>query len=430
MEDTLWFEYVSVLESYTSSAIDTNSNDKDSVVNKLERLKSLTCRDEYRSAIPVSILSALLHIVQHEKCAEVLLPCLGVLRNCYGKNWDVAPTTWSSILTTTLDSIKNNVSPELPRDEDAAIIRLSLQFVGNLLNNRPSVSALIWSHLQTSFETLLTHRDEKISLYSSFVLYGILRISPDIRGEVTEVKWSCLLARLIDFSRQELNNEFAQFSIQLYFQHHDLIAKVYHQQPLTSKLILLNQMLEFVPSNDFDVLNWQFISQLFVEKSGVILRTCESNAEDLEALEVVYLVELLAKGSSEDPCRTQLLKKDQLDIMAIGMLKSMHSLGKSGSNYFSTAKDYFEPVEEHPCLGLKANLVRLLANLCYRNRAVQDVLRTEDVMATLLECSNLDPRNVLIKEWSVLAIRNVCENNQLNQELIKSYQRLGVANTV
>ena len=172
MEDTVWFDYVSVLECYTSSVINTNSNDKDSVVNKLERLKSLACRDKYRytfrqllsecqlndflflsrSSIPVSILSALLYIVQHERCAEVLLPCLKVLRNCYGKNWDVAPTTWSSILTTTLDSIKNNVSLELPRDEDAAIIRLSFQFVGNLLNNRPSVSALIWSNLQSSFE--------------------------------------------------------------------------------------------------------------------------------------------------------------------------------------------------------------------------------------------------------------------------------------
>ena len=83
-------------------------------------------------------------------------------------------------------------------------------------------------------------------------------------------------------------------------------------------------------------------------------------------------------------------------------------------------------MEQHPCLDLKANLVSLLGNLCYRNRAVQDVLRTEDVFDTLLECSNLDPRNVLIKERSVLAFRNVCENNQLNQELIESYKRLGV----
>ena len=108
------------------------------------------------------------------------------------------------------------------------------------------------------------------------------------------------------------------------------------------------------------------------------------------------------------------------------MLKSIHLLGKSGSNYFSTVKDYFAPLEDHPALNLRNHLVRLLGNLCYQNRAVQDRLRTEDVIPALLECSQLDARNKFCKEWSVQAIRNVCENNLENQELIKSYVRIGV----
>ena len=197
------------------------------------------------------------------------------------------------------------------------------------------------------------------------------------------------------------------------------------------------------------VLECQLTILLSSEKFGVVLRTCESSSEDLEALEIVHLIEVLAKGSSEDLSRAEMLKEDELLISAIGkfvviisnsgdelegnqnafladLLKNLHTLGKSGTNYFSTVKDYFAPLEDHPALNLKNHLVRLLGNLCYQNRAIQDRLRTEEVIPTLLECSQLDSRNKLIKEWSVQVIRHLCEDNLENQELIKSYVRVGV----
>lgn len=107
------------------------------------------------------------------------------------------------------------------------------------------------------------------------------------------------------------------------------------------------------------------------------------------------------------------------------MLRSVHSLGKSGSNYFSTVEDHFGSVEPHPALNFKCNLVRLLGNLCYQNPAAQDQARELEVIAPLLECSNLDARNPFIQQWSILAIRNFCEKNPQNQELINSMTRRG-----
>ena len=186
------------------------------------------------------------------------------------------------------------------------------------------------------------------------------------------------------------------------------------------------------------------------EKSSTILRTCNSNANDLEALEVTALVELLAKGSCDDVCRAKLISEDGVLRLSIGthlvviksdtvdkecyvdcnsltdMLQSIHNFGKNGSNYFTIQEDHFEPVEDHPCLGLKGHLIRLLGNLCFQNSAIQDRLRNEHVIATILECCKLDARNPLIQQWSILAIRNLCEDNALNQEFIASLQRLGV----
>jgi len=60
-----------------------------------------------------------------------------------------------------------------------------------------------------------------------------------------------------------------QLSIELFFKEHTLLVKLYNQQSLKSKVYLLDQIFKFLPSKDFDILNWQFISQLFVGNSVV-----------------------------------------------------------------------------------------------------------------------------------------------------------------
>jgi ataxin-10 len=101
-------------------------------------------------------------------------------------------------------------------------------------------------------------------------------------------------------------------------------------------------------------------------------------------------------------------------------------LGQSGSNYFTTINDHFGSVEPHPALNFKCNLVRLLGNLSYKNPSAQDRIRELDAIAPLLECCNLDARNPFIQQWSILAIRNLCEKNVANQEVIGSMTRRGV----
>lgn len=112
--------------------------------------------------------------------------------------------------------------------------------------------------------------------------------------------------------------------------------------------------------------------------------------------------------------------------LLIDLLRSIHSLGQAGSNYFTAIDDHFGAVEPHPALNFKCNLVRLLGNLCYQNLTAQNRVRELEAIAPLLECCNLDARNPFIQQWSVLAIRNLCEKNLLNQEVISSMTRRGV----
>ncbi|OAD58114.1 Ataxin-10, partial [Eufriesea mexicana] len=49
-----------------------------------------------------------------------------------------------------------------------------------------------------------------------------------------------------------------------------------------------------------------------------------------------------------------------------------------------------------------------------------------DVIPLLLDCCNIDARNLLIMQWTILALRNLCEDNPANQEIIRNCSRVGV----
>ncbi|KOC62082.1 Ataxin-10 [Habropoda laboriosa] len=49
-----------------------------------------------------------------------------------------------------------------------------------------------------------------------------------------------------------------------------------------------------------------------------------------------------------------------------------------------------------------------------------------EAVPLLLDCCNIDARNPLIMQWTILALRNLCEDNPANQEIIRNYTRVGV----
>jgi len=104
------------------------------------------------------------------------------------------------------------------------------------------------------------------------------------------------------------------------------------------------------------------------------------------------------------------------------MLKTHHLLSKNTSspnsyNLADTNDSLFE---------LKKNLVRLLANLCYHNGRVQDIAREKDAIPLLLDMFGIDQKNPFLREWCILAIRNLLENNLANQEIVVSLTKQDV----
>ncbi|KZS21855.1 Ataxin-10 [Daphnia magna] len=421
-KDSFWIEFENTLTDKVLNLSASHENYQ-SLLRELETLTRLTVEDDFRLSIPNEVLKLLLKIMQKSIHISLSVECARILRNSCGKNWQTFPQTWNQLLEECMQLLKSFLSKESPVEE-VVLSNIILQCIGNLLNLWPSLSGTIWDNLQSELCNLISHRDEKISLYSSCVMYGLLRNSAAMREEILGKKWKDLVSGLIMSSHKGVL--YSQFSIKLYLCDQNLLEKMYEKQELGSRLLLLHQISEFAPECEVDVRNWQFFSRLFQERSSIILRTCESSTMDLEAMEVTGLVEILAKSSSNDVCHRELCPDEDLLVITIDLLRSIHCLGQSGSNYFTAINDHFGSVEPHPALNFKCNLVRLLGNLCFKNPTAQDRVRELEAIAPLLECCNLDARNPFIQQWSILAIRNVCEKNTANQEIIGSMSQRGV----
>lgn len=197
----------------------------------------------------------------------------------------------------------------------------------------------------------------------------------------------------------------------------------------------------------------EFLILTFCKKSDLILKTVDTYMNNVEPTEVIFILNILGlitTNVSQYKIKTETAK--YLFTNCKYLLMSLHMMGKKSLNYFtpitnlskvapsiqekksnvnSTVNDteisiLQNDLQYHPAYGFKAGLIQVVANMMYRNKMCQDLFREIDGIPLLLDCCNIDARNPFILQWTILAIRNLCEGNSINQEIIKNCKKEGV----
>ncbi|NXA07456.1 ATX10 protein, partial [Sapayoa aenigma] len=117
-----------------------------------------------------------------------------------------------------------------------------------------------------------------------------------------------------------------------------------------------------------------FLAGCFQEKCGAVLKlTAAAGAEDEEALVTIRLLDVLCEMTSTNGQLEHLQALPGLLETAIDTLRLTHLAGKQAENIF-TATHAVTGQEEisHPAVGFKSHLIRLIGNLCYKNKENQD----------------------------------------------------------
>jgi ataxin-10 len=77
-------------------------------------------------------------------------------------------------------------------------------------------------------------------------------------------------------------------------------------------------------------------------------------------------------------------------------------------------------------LGYRSAIIRVVGNLTYRHTDHQDLVRDGGFLPLFLNHCNIDESNPLLREWSLVALRNLCEGNAANQTYINELRPQGI----
>ncbi|NWS16068.1 ATX10 protein, partial [Pachyramphus minor] len=117
-----------------------------------------------------------------------------------------------------------------------------------------------------------------------------------------------------------------------------------------------------------------FLAGCFQEQCGAVLRlTAAAGTGHEEALVTIRLLDVLCEMTSSSGQLEHLQALPGLLETAVDTLRLTHLAGKQAVNVF-TATHAVTAQEEvaHPAVGFKSHLIRLIGNLCYKNKENQD----------------------------------------------------------
>ncbi|GFS04848.1 ataxin-10-like [Elysia marginata] len=177
--------------------------------------------------------------------------------------------------------------------------------------------------------------------------------------------------------------------------------------------------------------NLQFISEYVKRECNLLLDIDKSEATGQEeALVIAKELETLSIAAQHMDLYPSIQQDADLLRCSVSLLRNITEKGKSGDSVFkreekASAQDNVDP--HHPVYGLKKDLIRLIANMAYKHRANQDLVRTLDGIPLLLDLTMIDTRNPFITQWVVLAIRNLVEGNRENRDVLSGMSLQGMA---
>ncbi|EEY53311.1 uncharacterized protein PITG_06952 [Phytophthora infestans T30-4] len=118
----------------------------------------------------------------------------------------------------------------------------------------------------------------------------------------------------------------------------------------------------------------------------------------------------------------------ELLLSLLQELQRVWELGRQSTTTMNTrtAASTIQPQTNGEPFGYRSGLIRVIGNLSFRHTDHQDLVRNEGYLPLFLNHCNIDETNPMIREWSLVALRNLCEGNEANQSYINALRPQGM----
>ncbi|XP_039210535.1 ataxin-10 isoform X2 [Crotalus tigris] len=265
---------------------------------------------------------------------------------------------------------------KLENDLESLLIafRCSLQFLGNIATgNRDSQNSIWKLAFPSLFLNCLNHQDEKIVNYCSMVLFTCL--NPERTKQLQEHHSLKIALSVLQASRRCPELEWMTLIVTNHLlKCPELVEALYAKLSDPERTSLLELILSEMKENNVLIGEEMatFLAVSFEEKCQSVLRLLSDTNEDKEALVAARLLDILCEATSSPGEPRPLQACPGLLEVALGLLKLVHLAGKQSTNIFTVTYSIGQEEISHPAVGFKSHLIRLIGNLCYRNKGNQE----------------------------------------------------------
>ncbi|XP_073990663.1 ataxin-10 isoform X2 [Rhodnius prolixus] len=245
---------------------------------------------------------------------------------------------------------------------------IGIQFIGNLLVGHSINKANIWIKYFNDLRNWTFNENLKTRNYCEMIIYNLMLDIEDVEEHIC--KDTELLERFILDATNEL--EFACFIMEKIIANN--LQIIYENITNDECLRLLQIVNKCLTENH---------SYLSINAVSFIKETTQQYLEKVIKIDAVPFIEAniaaeflkMTSNLSYNPQYKSLLQSDSPFITFIlAKLSAVHKMGLESVNVFApvTQLEKMESTDNHPLHLIKGLLIRIIGNLCYKSKIIQD----------------------------------------------------------
>ena len=316
-----------------------------------------------------------------------------------------------------------------------ARLRICVQFLGNLISNNLKIQQENFEPLLSSLHFLLGKVDQQVSLLACMPLLSLLQSASYLDpSQQSSLAASLPFLLVLLESAPEEGSDFLHLCLPALIKSPQLFPLLSPADRASCLDLILPGDEENILAFDMSPESISALSRDFTQATDGLLTTNMITCLDqLHPAQVLKMTQVLAVASGSEDFRQVLQEHRSLVLNTLYLLRMAHQASRSGVEGLSLlgkmsdteGSSSGEKIEEGPAFGFLAALVRLLANLVWGNKFNQDLVGDLEGLQLLLDCTQVDARNPLITQWSILAVKALTENHPANQAILAGLRRDG-----
>ncbi|MEE6477629.1 hypothetical protein FKM82_011572 [Ascaphus truei] len=202
-----------------------------------------------------------------------------------------------------------------------------------------------------------------------------------------------------------------------------MYAKLSNQERITMLELIMATISEKDPLSEEESSSLQKIAEIlagfFQEQCKAVLRLASAD-DDEEALVVIRLLDVLCEMTSNNEHLVCLQNIPCLLDTVVEILRLTHLAGKQSKNVFTAVHTMTLGEDlKHVAVGFKAHLIRIIGNLCYKNKENQDKIFQLEGIPLILDNCSIDDNNpcILLCKAIVIFMHITCVQFSRGKEL-------------